>query len=54
MAETYSVGAALWVGFGFCAMSWFCGIGIVCCEMYADKVDGQVAKLSEEDKFKCR
>jgi MFS family permease len=37
------LGLALWLGFGFCVLSWFCGVGIVCCETYADKVDGAKA-----------
>ena len=54
MAENYTIGAALWIGFGFCAFSWFCGLGIVICELYADKVDGEKAKLSDDHKIKCR
>ncbi len=51
---SHGIGPALWVGFAFCMFSWFCGVGIVCCEIYADKKDGKKAQLSEEDKFKCR
>jgi hypothetical protein len=48
------IGMALWIGFGFCIMSWFCGVGIVCCEIYADKIDGKKAEIKDSDKFKCK
>ena len=43
----------LYVGLGFCVFSFFCGIGIVVVDAYADKVDGVTAKLTGDDKFKC-
>jgi len=44
----------LYVGLGFCIFSFFCGIGIVVVDAYADKVDGVTAKTTGDDKFKCR
>ena len=44
----------MWIGFGFCIMSWLCGVGIVICETYADKMDGGAAEIKETDKFKWR
>lgn len=48
------VGAALWVGFGVCVFSWFCGLVLVFIDKYADTKDGSVAKLSDDDKFKWK
>jgi len=53
-AHDGNLGLALWIGFSFCVISWFCGVGIVCCELYADKVDGTKAEIKESDKFKCK
>lgn len=55
LAEAIGVPETLWVTFGFTCFSWCCAVGICACEIYADKMDGKVgAKLTEEDKFKCR
>ena len=54
IAKGAGIGAALWVGFIVCLFSWCCGLALVAIDYYADKKDGKVAKLSEEDKFRCR
>ena len=54
IADSSSVGAALWVGFGVCVFSWFCGLVLAAIDKYADVKDGTVAKLSDEDKFKWK
>ena len=43
VADAVSVGAALWIGFGLCVFSILCGVGIVFCDWYADKTDGERA-----------
>ena len=37
------INLALWIGFAFCVFSFFCGIGIVICDYYADKKDNEQA-----------
>jgi MFS family permease len=54
IASEGGVGETMWVGFGACVFSWFCGLTLVFVEKYADKKDGTVAKLADEDKFECR
>jgi len=53
VAKNHSMESALWIGFIFCVFSWFCGVGIVCCEIYADKKDGKKAEIPENEKFRC-
>ena len=43
---------ALYIGLTFCIFSFFCGVGIVICDWYADKQDG-VVFITDDDKFKC-
>ena len=52
-AQDGDITLPLYVGLGFCVFSFFCGIGIVVVDWYADKVDGVAAKLTDDDKFKC-
>jgi len=46
--------AAIWFGLYICIFSWCCGMVLVVIDSYADKKDGTVAKLGDDDKFKCR
>jgi MFS family permease len=54
IAESSGIGPALWAGFAICVLSWICGLILVIIDAYADKKDGKIAKLSEEDKFRWK
>lgn len=41
-------------GFGLCIVSFFCGLGLVLVDSYADKKDKKVLVLTDEDKFKFK